>query len=73
MSAVAFWFLPDTPTKARFLSDEEKEVSLARGVRQVGEDLPMRLGNIVWKDVFISVIDPKVSEIPTEHPSSTKG
>jgi sugar phosphate permease len=49
MAAVAWFFLPDSPEKARFLTEEEKEVAKARGVMQVG-DTP-RLGGIEWREV----------------------
>src|ERR1700712_729656 len=35
MGAVSWFFLPDTPDKARFLNEEDKVVAKARGVRQV--------------------------------------
>ena len=60
MAGTAYFFLPDTPENARFLNEEDKLVTQARGVRQVGEDLPHRLGKIVWKETLVTVIDPKV-------------
>jgi sugar phosphate permease len=57
MAFVAFFFLPDSPDKARFLNAEEKLVAKARGVRQVGTT--ERVGGIVWKDIAAALMDPK--------------
>ena len=57
MAPVAYLFLPDSPDKARFLSDEEKRVVKARAVRQVGK--VDRIGNVVWKDVMPTLLDAK--------------
>jgi MFS family permease len=57
MSPVAFFFLPDTPDKARFLNEEERVVAKARGVRQVGH--VERIGGVDWKDVLAALVDIK--------------
>ncbi|OCL13385.1 MFS general substrate transporter [Glonium stellatum] len=57
MAAVAFFFLPDNPEKARFLSGDEKRIAKARGVRQVGDS--KRVGGIVWRDMGAALLDPK--------------
>lgn len=73
MAPVAYFFLPDTPDKARFLDEEEKVgegssrkitnadtiklVAKARGVRQVGG--VERVGGIVWKEVGLALLDAK--------------
>ena len=57
MTVVAFIFLPDSPDKARFLNDQEKIVTRARGVRQVGN--VKRVGGIVWKDIGAALLDAK--------------
>lgn len=73
MAPVAYFFLPDTPDKARFLTKEEKVgegllrkitdadtlklVAKARGVRQVGG--VERVGGIVWKEVGLALLDVK--------------
>lgn len=67
MAPVAFYFLPDAPDKARFLTAEEKLIAKARGVRQVGE--VERVGSPVWKEVGLALLDAKcwftaVSRIP---------
>ena len=57
MAAVAWFFLPDTPDQARFLTSEEKEVAKARGVRQVGG--VERIGGVNFKEVAAALLDPK--------------
>ena len=57
MAAVAFFFLPDTPDKARFLSEQERLVAKLRGVRQAGDT--KRVGGIVWKDIAAALLDAK--------------
>jgi nitrate/nitrite transporter NarK len=62
-AAVAWFFLPDSPEKASFLTEEDKEVARQRGVRQVGgraEDAAMRIGGIVWADIGAALLDIKV-------------
>lgn len=64
LAAVAFFFVPDSPSKARFLTVEEKEVAEGRAIRQVGGDVSTgsssRIGSIVWSDIGVALIDPKV-------------
>jgi MFS family permease len=55
--AVVWFFLPDSPDKARFLNEEEKAVARARGVQQVGTQ--KRIGTINLKDVGATFMDPK--------------
>ena len=57
MAAVAWFFLPDSPEKARFLTEEEKVVARARGVRQAGA--ATRIGAINWKEMLEGLIDLK--------------
>lgn len=57
MAAVAFFFLPDSPEKARFLTEEEKVAARSRGVRQAGA--ATRVGSVDWKHVFQGLTDPK--------------
>lgn len=62
LAAIAFFFLPDSAEKAKFLSEEEKETARARAIRQVGSaDTPAskRVGYIVWSDIGAGLIDPK--------------
>ena len=57
MSVVAWFFLPDSPEKARFLTEEEKAVARARGVRQAGA--ATRIGGINFKEFFQGLVDLK--------------
>ncbi|KAL8943433.1 MAG: hypothetical protein Q9216_001071 [Gyalolechia sp. 2 TL-2023] len=57
MAIVAYFFLPVSPDKARFLTEEEALVAKARAVRQVGD--VERVGGIVWKDILSTFLDPK--------------
>lgn len=57
MVPITFFFLPDSPDTARFLTEDEKRVAKARGVRQVGHE--QRIGSISWKDVGLTFIDAK--------------
>ena len=57
MAAVAFFFLPDSPDKARFLNEDERLVARQRGVRQVGD--AKRVGGIVLKDIRAALLDVK--------------
>jgi sugar phosphate permease len=61
MAVVAWLFFPDSPEKARFLTEEEKLVAKARGVRQVGKEKEHRIGHISWPDVGHAFLDLKVS------------
>ncbi|KAI9835273.1 MAG: hypothetical protein M1819_002417 [Sarea resinae] len=54
---LAFFFLPDSPEKARFLTAEEKEIAKARGVRQVGQ--VERTGSVDIKDIGLALMDAK--------------
>jgi MFS family permease len=56
---VAFFFMPDSPEKARFLNDDEKEVAKARAIRQVGEEHASRFGGLVFKDILLALLDIK--------------
>jgi sugar phosphate permease len=49
MAAVAWFYLPDSPEKARFLTEEERDVARRRGVLQAGA--ATRVGGIKWKEI----------------------
>jgi MFS family permease len=70
MAPVAFFFIPDSPDKARFLNAEDKEVVKSRAMRQVGTEPVRRIGSLNIKEFGLTLIDYKawfvaVSEIPT--------
>ncbi|KAG4027381.1 hypothetical protein MFRU_030g00170 [Monilinia fructicola] len=56
---LTFFVLPDSPEKARFLNEEEREVARARGVRQVGAEEGHRVGGVKWSDIGAAFLDPK--------------
>jgi sugar phosphate permease len=58
MAFVAWFFLPDSPEKARFLTEEERLAARARGVRQVGST-EKRIGSINWREVLQGLMDLK--------------
>ena len=57
MAFVAWFFLPDSPEKARFLTEEERVAAKARGVRQAGAGT--RVGGAKMGEVLKGLIDPK--------------
>ncbi|KAI9810332.1 MAG: hypothetical protein M1827_006299 [Pycnora praestabilis] len=57
LAPVVFFFLPDSPDKAKFLNEKEKIIAKARGVRQVGGE--ERVGGLDWKDVGRALLDAK--------------
>ncbi|KAI1107336.1 MFS general substrate transporter [Jackrogersella minutella] len=59
MAAVAFFFIPDSPEKAKFLTAEEKDVVRSRAMRQVGTTANARIGGFKIKDVLPVFIDLK--------------
>jgi MFS family permease len=63
LAVFVFFFLPDSPAKAKFLNEDDKAVARARSVRQVGgtesDTASTRVGSIVWKDILVALIDPK--------------
>lgn len=54
---IAWFCLPDSPAEAKFLTEEEKEVARARGLRRAGEEQQTR--GIVWKDIGLTLMDAK--------------
>ncbi len=59
LAFVAFFFLPDSPEKARFLNADEKEVGKARAIRQVGMEGVSRVGSVSLSDVGAALLDVK--------------
>lgn len=57
MAAIAYFFLPDSPEKARFLNEDEKRVAKARGVLQVGDK--KRVGSVSLKEMAKGLLDIK--------------
>ncbi|KAI0468128.1 major facilitator superfamily domain-containing protein [Xylaria cf. heliscus] len=57
LAIVTFFFLPDSPEKARFLDPEEKEIVKSRAMHQVGMDSNARIGAIRLRDLGAVLID----------------
>lgn len=57
ISVVVWIFLPDNPEEARFLTEQEKAVARARGIRQAG--LNRRMGEINLKEMLAGLTDLK--------------
>ncbi|EXJ91379.1 retrograde regulation protein 2 [Capronia coronata CBS 617.96] len=55
---LAWFFLPDSPTSARFLTGEEKEVARARVLRQHGPQ-PEGGEKVSFKEIGLTLLDPK--------------
>ncbi|KAJ5949214.1 hypothetical protein N7454_000798 [Penicillium verhagenii] len=54
---LAWFFVPDSPSSARFLTEEEKEVARARGIQQAGE--ADRESKVQWKELAMTLLDAK--------------
>ncbi|EPS32047.1 hypothetical protein PDE_07006 [Penicillium oxalicum 114-2] len=54
---LAWFFVPDTPSSARFLTDEEKDVARARALQQLGE--VERDNKVQWKELLATLLDVK--------------
>jgi MFS family permease len=59
MAFVVWFFLPDSPEKARFLNSTEKDVARSRAIRQVGQDGYSRIGGVSFKEVGAALLDIK--------------
>lgn len=59
LAFVAWFCLPDSPEKARFLNSDEKKVARARAIRQVGEESATRLGSVNFKEAGQALLDVK--------------
>lgn len=54
---LAWFFVPDSPSSARFLTEEEKEVARARGLQQAGD--ANREGKVQWNELAMTLLDAK--------------
>lgn len=59
LAIIAFFCMPDSPEKARFLNAEEKEVAKARAVRQTGQEGQARVGGVNFKEIGEALCDVK--------------
>lgn len=60
MTVIAFFFIPDSPDRARFLTADEKAIVRSRTVRQVGSAAASeRIGGVRLRDVAAIFLDLK--------------
>lgn len=59
MAPVAYYFIPDSPDKAKFLTAEEKQIVKGRAMRQVGTEPSARIGGLNAKEFFLTLVDYK--------------
>lgn len=59
MATIAFFFIPDSAEKAKFLTAEEKDIVRSRAMRQVGTNANARIGGFKLKDIGLVVTDLK--------------
>ncbi|KAI1634414.1 major facilitator superfamily transporter [Biscogniauxia mediterranea] len=59
LAFVALWYMPDTADTARFLNEEEREVARIRAIQQTGSEGTSRVGHVDFKEVLMSLKDPK--------------
>jgi MFS family permease len=59
LAPFAYFFIPDSPEKARFLAPHEKEIVEARALRQTGQKGQERIGGLNLKDVGLTLLDYK--------------
>lgn len=59
LAFVAFFFMPDSPEKAKFLTEEEKQVTRARAIQQTGTEGADRVGHVNFREVFAALADVK--------------
>lgn len=59
MTPFAFFFIPDSPDKARFLNSEEREIIKSRSMRQVGTEPAVRIGGLNFTEFLSTLIDYK--------------
>lgn len=66
VAAVVFFYLPDSPAKAKFLNEDDMAVARSREVLQIGGSESVaskRIGSIVWSDVVAALLDVKVRSL----------
>ncbi|QKX60364.1 uncharacterized protein TRUGW13939_07509 [Talaromyces rugulosus] len=59
MTPFAFFFIPDSPDKVRFLNGEEREIVKSRSMRQVGTEPAVRIGGLNFAEFLNTLIDDK--------------
>lgn len=66
---LAWFFVPDSPTSAKFLSEEEQEVARARALQKTGET--EHVAKIQWKELPQTLLDAKAWLTAVGLPCST--
>ena len=59
MVPLAYFFIPDSPDKARFLNSEEKAIVRSRAMRQTGTEASSRVGGLSLKEFARILLDLK--------------
>lgn len=67
---LAWFFVPDSPSTAKFLTEEEKEVARARGLQQAGD--ADREGKVQWRELAMTLLDAKAWLTAVGGPSRAK-
>ncbi|KAK4232545.1 major facilitator superfamily transporter [Podospora fimiseda] len=52
LSVILFFYLPDSPDTAKFLTEEEKEIAKTRAILQSGKEGKARLGSLDTQEIF---------------------
>lgn len=61
VAVLSFFFLPDTPDTAKFLTHEEKEVAKSRAIAQTGVEGTKRVGRIEFGQVLDAFKSPQTT------------
>lgn len=64
MAFVIFFYLPDSPDTAKFLTPEEREVAAARGILQTGKEGRERIGGLNLSEVLSTFKEPQTLILP---------
>ncbi|KAL1865108.1 hypothetical protein VTK73DRAFT_5478 [Phialemonium thermophilum] len=59
LAFVVFYYLPDSPDTARFLTEEEKEIAKSRSILQTGMEGKHRRGGLNWKEAALAFKSPQ--------------
>ncbi|KAK0628967.1 major facilitator superfamily transporter [Bombardia bombarda] len=59
LAVVVFFYLPDSPETASFLTAEERDVAKARAILQTGTESKARFGRIEWQEVLAAFSTPQ--------------
>jgi MFS family permease len=71
MTPFAFFFIPDSPDKSRFLNSEEREIVKSRSMRQVGTEPAVRIGGLNFAEFLRTLIDYKAWFVAVSPPPNS--